>query len=141
MAIMFADPFDALFQFQQNLEALRASRWLEPGPSGVGTYPPLKVFRMGDDIVIITELPGIQKSDLSIEVKGKTIRIAGTKSVTYSDEASVHRRERLAGRFDRAVTVPVEIDADNVKADYRDGVLALYLPRSERDKPKTITLS
>ena len=141
MAIMFADPFDALFQFQQNLEALRASRWLEPGPSGFGTYPPLNVFRKGDDIVIITELPGIQKSDLSIEVKGKTIRIAGTKSVTYSDEASVHRRERLAGRFDRAVTVPVEIDADNVKADYRDGVLALFLPRSERDKPKTIKLS
>jgi HSP20 family protein len=52
----------------------------------------------------------------------------------------VHRRERLAGNFDRAITVPVEIDADQVKAEYRDGILALYLPRAERDKPKTISI-
>ncbi|TMJ55758.1 MAG: Hsp20 family protein, partial [Alphaproteobacteria bacterium] len=54
--------------------------------------------------------------------------------------ASLHRRERLAGIFDRAITVPVEIDADNVKAQCRDGILALYLPRAERDKPKTIAI-
>jgi HSP20 family protein len=53
----------------------------------------------------------------------------------------VHRRERLAGRFDRAVTMPVEIDPDGVKAEYRGGVLALFLPRAERDKPKSIKVS
>jgi len=105
-----------------------------------GAYPPLNVFRQGDDIVLITELPGIHKKDLDIQVKGNTIRIAGSKAVQYGDSAALHRRERLAGRFDRAITVPVEIDADRVKAEYRDGILALYLPRAERDKPKSITV-
>jgi HSP20 family protein len=140
MAMLFADPVDALLQFQQALDAFRTSGWLGSSPSGRGAYPPLNVFRKGDDIVVITELPGIRKSDLQIQVKGNTIRIAGSKAVQYRGEASLHRRERLAGNFDRAITVPVEIDADNVKAEYRDGILALYLPRAERDKPRTITI-
>ena len=140
MAMLFADPVDALLQFQQALDAFRTSGWLGSSPSGRGAYPPLNVFRKGDDIVVITELPGIRKSDLRIQVKGNTIRIAGSKAVKYGEQASLHRRERLAGNFDRAITVPVEIDADNVKAEYRDGILALYLPRAERDKPKTITI-
>ena len=105
--------------------------------ASAGAYPPLNVFRQGDDIVLITELPGIRKSALDIQVKANTIRIAGSKAVHYGDAAALHRRERLAGRFDRAITVPVE-DADRVKAEYRDGILALYLPRAERDKPKSM---
>jgi HSP20 family protein len=120
---------------------LRASSWLEPSISGGGAFPPLNVFRKGDDIVILTELPGIRKADLQIQVKDRTIRLAGTKPVEYGEKASVHRRERLAGSFDRALSLPVEIDADRVKAEYRDGILALYLPRAERDKPKTITVA
>ncbi len=92
-------------------------------------------------MVIIAEVPGLKKSDLEVQVKGNTIRIAGTKSIAYSDGASVHRRERLAGRFDRAVTLPIEIDPDGVRAECRDGILALFLPRAERDKPKTITVA
>jgi HSP20 family protein len=101
----------------------------------------LNVFRQGDDIVVIAEVPGVLKSDLQLEVKGRTLRIAGTKAVAYGEKSSVHRRERLAGRFDRAITLPVEIDAEKVRAECRDGILALYLPRAERDKPRAITLS
>jgi len=140
MALLLSDPFDTLVQFQQALDAFRTSGWLSSGPSGGGAYPPLNVFRKGDDIVVIAEVPGIRKSDLQIQVKGNTIRIAGAKTVQYGDAAALHRRERLAGRFDRAITVPVEIDADQVKAECRDGILALYLPCAERDKPKSITL-
>jgi HSP20 family protein len=139
--MMISDPFETLFNLQQALEAFRASNWLESGLSGAGTYPPINVFRKGDDFVVITEVPGIKKSDLDIQVKGNTIRVAGTKSVDYSENASLHRRERLAGRFDRAITIPVEIDADQVKAECHDGVLALFLPRAERDKPRTIKLN
>jgi HSP20 family protein len=139
--MMLSDPFETLLNLQQALEAFRASSWLESSLSGAGAYPPINVFRKGDDFVVITEVPGIKKSDLDIQVKGNTIRIAGTKSVDYSERASVHRRERLAGRFDRAITIPVEVDADQVKAECHDGVLALFLPRAERDKPRTIKLN
>ena len=53
----------------------------------------------------------------------------------------LHRRERLAGRFDRAVTLPVEIDPDGVKAECHNGILAVFLPRAERDKPKSIQVA
>jgi HSP20 family protein len=138
---MIMDPFDALSSLQQALDAFRASDWLTSGPSGGGGYPLLNVFRKGDDFVIVAEVPGVRKSDLQVEVKGRTIRLAGTKSVVYPEKASLHRRERLAGRFDRAVTLPVGIDADGVKAECGDGVLALLLPRAERDKPKSIPVA
>ena len=141
MAMLFPDPLDALFSLQQALDAFRTSSWLEPGPSGAGAYPPLNVFRRGDDIVIIAEVPGLKKSDLEVQVKGNTIRVAGTKSINYAEDASVHRRERLGGRFDRAVTLPIEVDPDAVRAECHDGILALFLPRAERDKPKTITVA
>jgi HSP20 family protein len=138
---LFPDPFDALSSLQQALDTFRTSGWLASGPSGGGSYPPVNVFRKGDDFVVITEVPGIAKSDLEVQVKGNTIRLAGTKSVTYPEKASLHRRERLAGRFDRAVTLPVEIDADAVKAECHNGILALFLPRAERDKPKSIQVA
>src|SRR3954447_22254492 len=138
MAVLLPDPFEALFRLQQGVDAFRTSDWLQSGPSGAGSYPPLNVFRRGDDFAVIAEVPGINKSNLEIQVKGNTLRIAGTKSVNYSEEASLHRRERLAGRFDRAVTLPVGIEADGVKAECRDGILVLLLPRAEREKPKSI---
>jgi HSP20 family protein len=108
--------------------------------SGGGSYPPLNVFRKGEDFIVITELPGIDKSQLEVHVKGSTIRLAGTKAVNHPEKASVHRRERLAGRFDRAVSLPVEVDPERVKAEYHDGILALFLPRAEHDKPRSIRI-
>ena len=141
MAVLFPDPFGTLVEFQQAVDALRTSGWLDQSLSGGGAFPPVNVFRKGDDIVIVTELPGIRKADLQIQVKGRTIRLAGTKTVEYGEKAGIHRRERTAGSFDRAVSLPIEIDAVGVKAEYQNGILALFLPRAERDKPKTITVA
>lgn len=139
--VFLSDPFETLLNLQDALQSALHANWLETSPSGTGAYPPINVFRKGDDIVVIAEVPGIRKSDIDIQVHGNALRITGTKSLDHSDKASVHRRERLAGRFDRAITIPVEIDADKVKAECRDGILALYLPRAERDKPRSIKLS
>ncbi len=139
--MVYSDPLDALLGFQQALDAFRDSSWLEAGISGTGAFPPINVFRKGEDFVAIAEVPGIQKKDIDVQVRGNTIRIAGAKSVNYADNASVHRRERLGGRFDRTVSLPVEIDAARVKAECQGGVLAVYLPRAERDKPKSIQVN
>jgi HSP20 family protein len=138
MATLFGDPLDALLGLQQALDAFRSSGWLQSGPSGGGGYPPMNVFRKGEDFIIITEVPGIKRSDLEVQVRGSTVRLAGAKSLAYPEKAALHRRERLAGRFDRALTLPVEIDPEGVRAECRDGVLALFLPRAERDRPKSI---
>jgi HSP20 family protein len=141
MSMVYTDPFETLFNLQQALDTFRRSGWLETSPSGTGPYPPVNVFRKGDDFVILAELPGVKKSELNIQVKGNTIRIGGSKAVNYPEKASLHRRERLSGNFDRAVSLPVQLAADGVQAEYRDGILALFVPRAEQDKPRSIRIS
>ncbi len=130
-----------VLRLQQALDSFRASDWLQSGPSAGGSYPPLNVFRKGPDLVLLAELPGVKKSELDVQVKGRTIRLAGSKDTIAPEGASAHRRERLSGRFDRALTLPIEIDPDRVRADYHDGMLALLLPAAEHAKPKSIKVS
>jgi HSP20 family protein len=140
MTIVFADPFDALFNLQRALDARTGSEWLENQTASEGPFPPINVFQQGDDILAIIELPGIDKGNLQIQAKENTIRISGKRVADYPD-GSVHRHERVFGEFDRTLSLPVQLDPDGIKAEYRDGILALLLPRSERDKPRTIKIS
>jgi HSP20 family protein len=142
MALRSTSPFDALLGLQQALDAFRASGWLDAtGPSGGDAYPPINVFRKGDDFAVIAEVPGVRRADLDVQVKGNTLRLAGSKAVGYPERAGVHRRERLGGRFDRAVALAFEIDTEAVQAELRDGLLALLLPRAAKDRPRTIPVA
>ena len=135
------DPIDALFALQRALDSRLESDWLRGATAGAGAFPPINVFQQGDNLVVILELPGVNKSDLEVQAKDNTIRISGKKQVSYQEGASLHRRERHSGVFDRTLTVPIQIDADRIKAEYRDGVLALFIPRAESDKPRTISIN
>ena len=141
MLTTYGDPFEALFALQRALDARLASDWMGGSTAGMGSYPPINIFQKGDDFVAVIELPGVGKSDLQIEAKENTIRISGKKIIAYEEGASIHRRERVGGVFDRTLSVPVQIDPDAIRAEYRDGVLALFIPRAERDKPRTIKIS
>jgi HSP20 family protein len=141
MIMGFADPFDALFDLQRSLEATLASDWLQDLTTSRGPFPPINVFQQGDDILAIIELPGVSKSDLQIQAKENSIRIFGKKAVDYPEEASLHRRERVSGEFDRTLSFPVQIEPDGIKAEYRDGILAVFLPRAQSDKPRTIKIT
>jgi HSP20 family protein len=141
MVMGYADPFETLFAFQRALENRLASDWLGTTTASMGAYPPVNVFQQGDDVVAIVELPGINKEDLNIQAKENTIRIAGSKAIEYPQNVSLHRRERLSGVFDRTLVVPMQIDPDRIKAEYNDGLLALFIPRAEWDKPRNIEIS
>lgn len=137
---LFPDPFGTLLGLQNALDAFRSSDWLQSGPSAGGSYPPLNIFRKGDDFALVAEVPGITRSDLEIQVKDRTVRLSGSKSVKYPETASVHRRERRQGRFDRSITLPIGVDENSVTAECRDGILVIRLPRAERDKPRSIRI-
>jgi HSP20 family protein len=134
------DPFETLLNVQRALEAREASDWLQNQTTSQGPFPPVNVFQQGDDLLALIELPGVDKKALEIQAKDNTIRISGKKAVSYPNGASLHRRERSVGDFDRTLSIPVQIDPDGIKAEYRDGILALHLPRSEQDKPRTIKI-
>jgi len=141
MLTSFNDPFAAMLAFQRALEARLASDWMGGGTAGMGGYPPINIFQQGDDFVAVIELPGIDKEGLQIEAKEKAIRVSGKKTVKYDEKASVHRRERLSGAFDRTISLPLQIDSNKIRAEYRDGILALFIPRAESEKPRTIKIS
>jgi len=141
MLTSFNDPFAAMLALQRALEARLASDWMGGGTAGMGGYPPINIFQQGDDFVAVIELPGIDKEGLQIEAKEKAIRVSGKKTVKYDEKASVHRRERLSGAFDRTISLPLQIDSDKIRAEYRDGILALFIPRAESEKPRTIKIS
>jgi len=140
MITALADPFETLFNLQRALEGRLASDWLQDRTASQGPFPPINVFQQGDDVLAIIELPGVDKDSLQVQAKENTIRIAGKKAISYPEGVSVHRRERTFGEFDRTLSLPVQLDPDRIKAEYRDGILAIHLPRLERDKPRTIKI-
>jgi HSP20 family protein len=141
MVMRVRDPFDALLGLQEVVESAFRPHWLAGPRSGARAFPLVNVFDDRGDFVVVAELPGVPKEDLDIEVHRDTVRIRGKKTVARDENATVHRRERVAGRFDRTVTLPDEIDADRVSAEYRDGVLTLRLPRAASAKPRTIAVN
>jgi HSP20 family protein len=140
MRTRYIDPFDALFGLQKALEAHLSSDWLGDATSGTGAFPPINVFRKGDDFVAVIEAAGVAKDSLEIQAKENVIRVSGKKVVQYDEKASLHRRERVSGSFDRTITIPVKIDPERIKAEYRDGLLTLFVPRAESDKPRSIKI-
>lgn len=137
----FPDPFRALVGLQKALDATRRSDWFGGATASRGAFPLINVFRKDDDFVVTAELPGVKKEDLNIQIRQKQLRLAGKKSIDVADDVSIHRRERIGGNFDRTITFPVTIDAENAKAEYNDGVLKLHVPRSPAEKPRTIAIS
>ena len=141
MVIRVRDPFAALLGLQRAMDSVMGSDWFGSRTSGTGAFPLINVFNDGEDFVLVAELPGVKKEDLDVQVRGDTLRIQGKKTVAYDENASAHRRERAAGQFDRTLTLPAEVDAAKVAAEYRDGVLTLRLPRAESAKPRTVTIN
>ena len=135
------DPFTAMLALQRALESRRESDWIGRTTAGIGGYPPINSFQQGNEFVAVIELPGVDKSDLQIEAKEKTIRISGTKPVSYDGKVSVHRRERLSGIFDRTISLPLQIDEDGIRAEYREGVLTLFIPSAASERSYTIKIS
>ncbi len=141
MVLRMNDPFANLFRLQRALDKASRNDWFGSRTSSRGAYPPVNIFADGDDFVLVAELPGVAKDAIDIQLKRDQIRITGTKVIDYDDEASVHRRERQAGQFDRTLSMPAEIDVDGARATFENGVLRLNLPRAEHEKSRSVAIN
>ena len=84
----------------------------------------------------------MKKEDIDVSLHDDSLSISGErKSETKAEDAGVCRSERFFGRFQRAVTLPAPVAADKVKAQYKDGILTITLPKTEEAKPKQIDVS
>lgn len=104
------------------------------------SYPFVNLSEDKDNVYVEALAPGVDPESLEISIVRDTIRIAGEKQpirMNVKPEA-YHRNERLAGKFIRTLTLPVEVNGDKVSADYANGVLLIKLPKAEAAKPRKI---
>jgi HSP20 family protein len=104
--------------------------------------PALDVREDADNFVIRAELPGLKREEIEVSLHDGTLVISGERTVEKLDEGvEFHRQERHYGKFQRALTLPAPVAADKIKAQYKDGLLTVTLPKTEEAKPKQIDIS
>jgi len=107
-----------------------------------GWAPALDVHEDKDKFTISLELPGLKREDIAVSLQDGALVISGErKSEKVEEGVEVHRQERFYGKFQRALTLPAPVAADKVKAQYKDGILTVTLPKTEEAKPKQIDVS
>jgi len=107
-----------------------------------GWAPALDAYEDKENFVVKAELPGMKREDIEVSLHEGSLSISGErKSETKHEDAETHRAERFFGRFQRTLTLPAAVAADKVKAEYKDGVLTVTLPKTEEAKPKRIDVS
>lgn len=133
---LWDDDFNRVFQ-----GFLSPMRWVEEA-TGADLTPAMDVKERDDAYVIKTEMPGVNKDDVSITLENGVLTITGeSKSEKEEKEGErVLRQERRYGKFVRSLRLGTQIDEKGVKASYKDGVLELILPKAEEVKPKKITV-
>jgi HSP20 family protein len=110
-------------------------------PFSSGWVPPLDVYEDKDHLFVRAEVPGMKKDEIDISLHEDVLTLSGERKLDKEYEKSVpHRVERFVGHFQRSINLPQPVDIANVRAIYRDGILAITLPKAEEAKPKQITI-
>jgi HSP20 family protein len=98
--------------------------------------PPVDIYETADRIVLKTEIPGINRDEVMVEISENTLTLSGEKRMEREvEEANYHRLERVFGRFERRFSLTESVDREKVKAVYKDGVLEISLPKLGRVQP------
>ena len=103
--------------------------------------PAVDVSEKDDSVFVRAEIPGMSKDDIKLTVHDGTFTISGEKQQEKTDEKeNYYRTERSFGSFCRTFSLPSTIQADKIKANYKDGILMVTLPKVEEAKPKEIAI-
>ena len=110
--------------------------------AGMGMWNPVvDLYEKDDHFVIKAELPGVNKKDIAIDLKDRVLTLSGERSYENEvKEENYYRRERSYGKFQRAFTLPADVDSDKIKAEFNDGLLQIEVPKPEEQKPKKVTI-
>ena len=145
MAIVRWEPFRDLMTTQREFDRLFKEAFspiFGEGELSTRTWaPPVDIYENENDIVLKAELPGVEPRDVEVRVEDSTLYLKGERKFEKeTKEENYHRVERSYGSLARSFSLPNSISADKVKAEYKDGLLTLTLPKREEAKPKTIKI-
>ena len=136
--------WEGLSDIQQEMNHLFESFLGRPATMTTGDrlwVPLVDMYETKDDLHIAFEVPGVREKEVSVSITGDLLTVKGERKWgSEQTDDSYHRLERVYGKFERSVALPVPVQADKVKAAYRDGVLEIRLPKAEEVKPKEIKI-
>ncbi len=145
MAVVRWEPFRELAALQSEM-----GRWMnqmgiagQPG-NGQSTstwVPAVDVWETENELVLSFDLPGIPEDKIAVELDDNVLTVSGERERTERQEGDrFYRFERRFGSFTRSVTLPQGVSEDQIKADYRDGVLEIRVPKPQEQRPKRIPI-
>ena len=125
----FNDPF--FFRFPLFNEEIQAAGW----------NPPVDILEENDRILVKVEVPGIDEKDLRVTFEDGLLTVSGERQFERRDDRNYHRIERAYGSFTRTFSLPRSVDATQILANYRNGVLEVEIPKKEESRPKQIQIN
>jgi len=146
MAIVRWDPFRDLNLLQDRMNRLfedAGRTWRTDEPAATTTWSPsVDIFETEGEIVVKAELPGMDRKDIQLNLENNVLSLRGERKFTKeTKDENYHRIESQYGVFSRSFSIPATVDEEKIRADYKDGVLKIMLPKKEQAKPKQIKIA
>jgi HSP20 family protein len=141
--LMDRDPFRDI---QSEVNRLFDSFLGRPTATAIGTgsrlwMPVVDMYETQDDLMLSFELPGVREKEISLSITGDMLTVKGERQLSEQPSSDNYlHMERVYGKFERSIRLPVPVQAGQVKATYRDGVLEVALPKAEEVRPKEIKI-
>jgi HSP20 family protein len=146
MTVVRWDPFRDLITLQDRMnrlfdESMRGAR-TTPDESTTSWSPAVDIYETENEVVLKAELPEVNQKDIDIQVENNTLTLRGERKFDETiKRENYHRIERPYGLFSRSFTLPNMVEQENIKAEYKDGILRIEMPKRDESKPKQIKVA
>ncbi|MDH7602549.1 MAG: Hsp20/alpha crystallin family protein [Armatimonadota bacterium] len=137
------DPFRDLSVLQDRINRIfneHFGRVESEAPGKRSWAPPVDILETPTDLVVRAEIPGVKREDIDVEVTPESLTIRGERKFDEENKDQYLRVERPYGPFQRSFSIGVPVQADKVKATYKDGVLEITIPKAEEVTPKKVEI-
>ena len=143
MTLVKFDPLHELDEIQSRLARLFPIRGARLPETGEGVFadwlPATDVHETDAEYVVKSDLPDVAKEDVKVQLKEGVLTIEGERKREKEEQGKkFHKMEREYGKFVRRFVLPTEVDPEKIRAEFKEGVLNVYLPKSEKATPKVI---
>ena len=105
-------------------------------------YPPVNLYELPEEYLIMAEVPGVQSEDLELTIANGVLSLKGRSTdPNGAAEERFRRQERPRGVWQRAISIPDRVNAENLSAEFSNGILKIHLPKAEETKPRQIPVA
>ena len=139
--LMVWNPFAEIERIRREFDRLLEE--LVPREEGERVFAPVvDVYETDQELVVKAELPGVKKENVEVSIRDNALYIRGEKKEEREEKTKAyHRVERVYGRFERVLPLPTDVKVESAKAEFKDGVLEIRIPKAEGAKERKIEIT